>query len=430
MEYVKEFATPQNLQKNKYVDLKQITKDDYFDKSGKLQPGYKTHFNITHIAIIALMEWAKSHPKLSNPAFSQYNLLSIEFKTGYTYELQTLLAAMHKDWLLRDLKRQIMNTLLLSKGTTLREQDEQVAAKTKKQARLKNLFAVNTHMRKTRGRWCWSFLAATQIQQWWLRMKHAQFCVVLNICQQIDRTMRSSHPNFDSAKIFGVGVHMPTKHKTLLKIQTDIMDKVDQRRKICQIMSNQFVKKIISGVLYTPCAKRAPRGTAATVIEDADFPSSTKEQIDHGETVYSYLKYTPASRWAADGGTERYLCKTCATIDHSYPGSGRASGNLNHPRWAAQCSGCGKKNQYYCPIPPTPPPTSCEFGSEDVFQETRPPTDVSAASRKLGWDDIFQDTRQALASSPKNKPATTRPTTQKKLSFWEKWMVRLGLTRN
>ena len=44
---------------------------------------------------------------------------------------------------------------------------------------------------------------------------------------------------------------------------------------------------------------------------------------------------------------EPYYYEPCATTDLSYPGGGRLSDSLNNPRWAAQCSRCGKKNPYY-----------------------------------------------------------------------------------
>ena len=59
-------------------------------------------------------------------------------------------------------------------------------------------------------------------------------------------------------------------------------------------------------------------------------------------TIYGFGSST---RWADHD--EPYHCEPCATTDLSYPGNGRSSDGLNNPRWAAQCSKCGKKNPYY-----------------------------------------------------------------------------------
>ena len=69
-------------------------------------------------------------------------------------------------------------------------------------------------------------------------------------------------------------------------------------------------------------------------------------------TIYGFGSST---RWADHD--EPYYCEPCATTDLSYPGDGRNSDGLNNPRWAAQCSKCGKKNPYY-----QPPPPPCDEG--------------------------------------------------------------------
>ena len=159
----------------------------------------------------------------------------------------------------------------------------------------------------------------------------------------------------DSAKYFGIG-----RGKNLLKIQEDFMNKVLDhqmakraiRPQKCKEASKKFMKTVLQGV---PGRRRL-----------------------RGENVYSFMKYRSAAAWAEDGGTEPYLCAPCATTDYSYPGSGRASGNLVHPRWAAECSKCGKKNPFHrkkkvvfevpsppswlAPVPPAPPPSPCDEG--------------------------------------------------------------------
>ena len=72
--------------------------------------------------------------------------------------------------------------------------------------------------------------------------------------------------------------------------------------------------------------------------------ASRASEMPEGETVYGY---GPISRWDAAGGKQKYLCSKCSTTDHSYPGGGRGSDNLNHPRWDEKCNGCGKPNIFH-----------------------------------------------------------------------------------
>ena len=64
---------------------------------------------------------------------------------------------------------------------------------------------VKVRLRKTRGRWCWDFLAATHIQQWWLR-NHRKFRIYKNIYQLMDEyAVEGGFTGQDSAKYFGIG---------------------------------------------------------------------------------------------------------------------------------------------------------------------------------------------------------------------------------
>ena len=163
------------------------------------------------------------------------------------------------------------------------------------------------------------FHAAVRIQGWWLRKKR-KFRIYKNLYQLMDEySVEGGFTGRDSAKYLGIG-----KGKNLLNIQEDIMNKVLARRIKCKEMSKKFIKTVFRGVFHRQL-KRA-----------------YKKNV--GETVYGFGS---CARWAEDGGTEPYLCASCATTNHSSPGDGRASGNLMHPRWEAQCYKCWKENPYY-----------------------------------------------------------------------------------
>ena len=172
----------------------------------------------------------------------------------------------------------------------------------------------------------------------------------------------------DSAKYLGVG-----KGKNLLKIQEDIMKKVKMRRIRC--------RKITKSVLNAICAAIGVNRVKEKRRRDF-FAKREVEMIGFGlaPTIYGFGS---ATRWADHD--EPYYCEPCATTDLSYLGGGRNSGSLDNPRWAAQCSKCGKKNPYYekteyemlelpsAPThtnwremspspPPAPPPSTCDEG--------------------------------------------------------------------
>ena len=138
----------------------------------------------------------------------------------------------------------------------------------------------------------------------------------------------------DSATYFGVG-----RGKNLLKIQEDMMKQVEMRRTKCRELSKIFVNTTIQKSIE--CRKRESRQKEKRRVF---FAKREWYNISHGlsPTVYGFGS---SARWSDHD--ESYYCERCATTDLSYPGGGRASGNLDHPRWAAQCSRCGQKNPFY-----------------------------------------------------------------------------------
>ena len=313
MQYITQGITEDQIRKN--ISSKAIIGDKYFDKHGKLQPGYANQFEIRDYRILALLKWGQENSYAKKNLFKKNNLRFVTYKTFFNYEVQILVSMMHWDNLNKLFKSWVINNYLKKKGTTFDKLCKKAALMEKEQARLFDINKVKVRIRKTRGRWCWDFLAATHIQRWWLH-KTRKFRIYKNIYQLIDGY---SVPGGFTAKYFGEG-----KSKYLFKIQENIMKKVEARRVKCAEFSKNFLETVFQEAIRHRIAHYLPR-----------------------ETVYSFSKYKPASRWADDGGIEPYLCESCATTDRSYPGGGRSSDNLSHPRWKAQCGGCGKKNPYH-----------------------------------------------------------------------------------
>ena len=138
----------------------------------------------------------------------------------------------------------------------------------------------------------------------------------------------------DSRKYLGMG-----KGKNLLKIQEDIMEKIEKRRVKCREVSKSFINATLQKVIECRKRKRDKEKRRRDF-----FARSAAFNITHGlaPTIYGLGSST---RWADHD--EPYYCEPCATTDLSYPGDGRNSGSLNNPRWAEQCCRCGKKNPYY-----------------------------------------------------------------------------------
>ena len=139
----------------------------------------------------------------------------------------------------------------------------------------------------------------------------------------------------NSANYFGMGSNAAQKSKNLLKIQEDIMKKIEMRRIKCREFSKSFVNATCAAIAANRFKEKYRR---------AFFAERELFNITHGlaPTIYGF---GPCARWADHD--EPYYCEPCATADLSYPGGGRSFGILNNPRWAAQCSGCGKKNPFY-----------------------------------------------------------------------------------
>ena len=255
-----------------------------------------------------------------------YRLRFITHETLFEYEVQTLVAMMHWDEFNNAFKLMLLNNSLQKKGTTFQEQYKKAALMKKEQDRLFDIGEVKVRIRKRRGKWCWNFLAATHIQRWWLRINR-KFHIYKNIYQLMDKySVPGGFTEQNSAKYLGIG-----KNKCLLNIQEDIINKVLEARRPWR--EHQMAK---TAIRPQKC-KEVSKTFMKTVYQDVDLARCR-------ETVYGF---GPCKRWAKDGGTQAYLCAQCATTDRSYPGSGKASGNLNHPRWAAQCNKCSKKNQYH-----------------------------------------------------------------------------------
>ena len=154
------------------------------------------------------------------------------------------------------------------------------------------------------------------------------------------------------------------------------MKKVEKRRITCRNFSKSF--------LNATCSEIA-RNRAKEKRRQDFFAKREAFNITQGlaPTIYGFGS---CARWADHD--EPYYCEPCATTDLSYPGGGRSSSSLDHPRWADQCSRCGKKNPYYdemLELPPThtnwremspSPPPACDEG---------PVGDKGPASSQDGW---------------------------------------------
>ena len=352
MEYALKFAT-----KDQLPAKIETVGDKYFDKRGVLQPGYTAKYEVHHFALLALFQWGQENARVKKELYKKYKLRFITQKTVFGYEVKTLVSMMLWDEFNKTFKIGCIMGHLKKKGTSFEKLREKAELMLREQERLSTVLFM-TGLRSGR-----KFHAVVRIQQWWLRKKR-KFFDYKNVYQLMDEySVEGGFTGQDSANYFGVG-----KGKNLLKIQEDIMKKVEMRRAKCREVSKKFVRTVLF--------KGHHRRTAACVAFD--------------ETVYGG---GPCNRWAKDGGTEPYLCEPCATTDSSYPGGGRASGNLKHPRWAAQCSKCGNKNPYY--------------------EKERLPFVLVPCDEGLSCDE--------------GPSGDEGPVGQDNESFWGKWGRRLGL---
>jgi hypothetical protein len=365
MQYIQKYATEDQITKKfKYTET---VGDAYFDERGILKPGHCNKFEVGHFSLLALMEWGQQNTYVKKKMYNKYRLRFITHNTVFNYEIQTLVSMMHWDEFNKTWKFAMIMNSLKNRGTTFEEQCKKAESMKKEQDRL---FQAEFKSGMRYGR---KFHATVCIQRWWLRKKR-KFRIYKNIYQLMDEySIEGGFTKRDSAKYLGIG-----RGKYILNIQEDIMNKVLARRLKCKEVSKNFIKTVFRDVFY-----RQLEHTCYKKIEDI--------------TVYGFGS---SSRWAKDGGTEPYLCASCATTDHMYPGGGRASDSLMHPRWEAQCYKCWKKNPYYKIFertsthcyemlpPPTPPPSPCDRG---------PIGDKGPKSLNGGW--------------------------------WGRWLRRLGLTK-
>jgi len=374
MQYIAKYATEDKIRPS--VKCTDIVNEPYFDNSGILQPGYATKFEITHPALLALMMWS-STADITKPFLRDHKIRFMTFRTPFNYEVQTILAMMNLDNFNREFKTIALASSLRKarpKSTTYEKQREKAELMKKEQDRLFDIGEVKVRLRKTRGRWCWDFLAATHIQRWWLR-NHRKFRIYKNIYQLMDEyAVEGGFTGQDSAKYFGIG----KDNTPLLRIQENIMNKVDARRAACQKLSRTLVDTTLQKVM-----RNATNRAWQKEKRRAFFAEREWFNISHGyaPTIYGF---GPSNRWGDHD--EPYYCEPCATNDLSYPGDGRSSGSLENPRWAAQCSRCGQKNPYYKEKVPSPPPSpppspSCDEGPSG---DEGPPSFLGHWARKLG----------------------------------------------
>ena len=365
MQYIAKYATEDNIRPS--VKCTDIVNEPYFDNSGILQPGYATKFEITHPALLALMMWS-STADITKPFLRDHKIRFMTFRTPFNYEVQTILAMMNLDNFNREFKTIALAASLRKKGTTYEKQREKAALMLKEEERL------STAKFKRGMRYGREFHAAVRIQQWWLR-NHRKYRIYKNIYQLMDEyAVEGGFTGQDSAKYFGIG----KDNTPLLRIQENIMNKVDARRAACQKLSRTLVDTTLQKVM-----QNATRRAREKERRRAFFAEREWYNISHGlaPTIYGF---GPSNRWADHD--EPYYCEPCATNDLSYPGDGRSSGSLDNPRWAAQCSRCGQKNPNYkekVPSPPPSPPPSptCDEGPSG---DEGPRSFLGHWARKLG----------------------------------------------
>ena len=179
------------------------------------------------------------------------------------------------------------------------------------------------------------------------------------------------------------------------------MKKVDKRRITCI----KFTKSILNATCTAIARNRAKEKRRQ------DFFAKREEfNITHrlAPTIYGFGSST---RWADHD--EPYYCEPCATTDLSYPGDGRSSSSLVNPRWAAQCSKCGKKNPYY------------EKTEYEMLELTLP-----SAPTHTNWREMSPSPPPAPPPSPCDEgPAGDKGPESSRGRWSGKWSRRFGLTK-
>ena len=132
----------------------------------------------------------------------------------------------------------MLNNSLKKKGTSFKEQYEKADLMLKEKERL------STAKFKKGIRYGRRFHAAVRIQGWWLRKKR-KYRIYKNIYQLMDKySVEGGFTGQDTAKYFGIG-----KGKNLLKIQEDIMKKVEMHRVKCREVSTKLVNTTLQNVI-------------------------------------------------------------------------------------------------------------------------------------------------------------------------------------
>ena len=322
MQYITKFATEDKLQEN--VKCTQTRPDPYFNEHGVLQPGYANKFEVHHFALLALFQWGQENAHVKKELYKKHKLRFITNKTIFGYEVKTLVSMMHWDEFNKSFKFGCILGHLKKKGTSFEKLREKAELMLKEEERL------STAKFKRGMRYGRKFHAAVRIQEWWLR-NHRRYRIYKTIYQLMDEySVEGGFTGQDSRKYLGMG-----KGKNLLKIQEDIMEKIEKRRVKCRNFSKSLLNATCTAIA---------RNRAKEKRRQDFFAKREAFNITHGlaPTIYGF---GPSTRWADHD--EPYYCEPCATTDLSYPGDGRNSGSLNNPRWAEQCCRCGKKNPYY-----------------------------------------------------------------------------------
>ena len=255
MEYITKFATEDKLLES--TKCTQIRPDPYFDKRGVLKPGYSTQFEIGHIAVIALMQWGQENAHVKKELYKKHKLRFITNKTIFGYEVKTLVSMMHWDEFNKSFKFGCIMGHLKKKGTSFEKLCEKAELMLKEEERL------STAKFKRGMRYGRKFHAAVRIQEWWLRKKR-KFRIYKNLYQLMDEySVEGGFTGQDSRKYLGMG-----KGKNLLKIQEDIIKKVEMRRITCR----KFATAIRSGTCSAIARNRAKR-EALNWLEMSPLPS-------------------------------------------------------------------------------------------------------------------------------------------------------------
>ena len=225
MQYITKYGTEDHF------TYQGTERKDYHDKNGVQQPGHKNKFNIHHFAILALFQWSQENAHAKKEMYKKHKLRFITQKTAFKYEVQTLVSMMHWDTFNKSFKFIMLNNSLKKKGTSFKEQYEKADLMLKEKERL------STAKFKKDIRYGRRFHAAVRIQEWWLRKKR-KYRIYKNIYQLMDE-YSVEVTGQDTAKYFG---------KNILKIQEDIMKKVEMRRAKCREVSKKFMKTVFQGV--------------------------------------------------------------------------------------------------------------------------------------------------------------------------------------